>query len=130
VAALDEDAPLPGKKKADEKKKPEKKKDRESPDFTVEVVLADGKVGDFPVSRFMSIPPPLKETFTKLSLLESQGYEKDWEPVFQTVRIPLGASYDVRTVRLKFDWTAMSVICISGLGFGRHQLVMEPSGRK
>jgi hypothetical protein len=78
----------------------------------------------------MSIPPPLKETFTKLSLLESQGYEKDWEPVFQTVRIPLGASYDVRTVRLKFDWTAMSVICISGLGFGRHQLVMEPSGRK
>jgi hypothetical protein len=52
------------------------------------------------------------------------GYEKDWEPVFQTVRIPLTAftgidGSRIRQVRLKFDRTPMSVICISGLGFAR-----------
>ena len=43
VAALDEDAPLPGKKK-DEDKKPDdaKKKARESPDFTIELEAGDG----------------------------------------------------------------------------------------
>ena len=58
------------------------------------------------------------------------AYEKDWEPVFQTVRAPLaefhGADgskrYDssrLSAVRLRFDRTAMSVICISGMGFGK-----------
>jgi len=124
VAALDEDAPLPGKKP--DQKKPDdskKKKDRESPDFTVELATDKGSVGDAAISRFAAVPPPLKEVFTKLGLIESQGYEKDWEPVFQTVRIPLAAFRGVdpgtvRQVRLKFDRTAMSVICISGLGFG------------
>ena len=38
VASLDEDAPLPGKKKDEDKKSDEsKKKDRESPDFTIEL---------------------------------------------------------------------------------------------
>jgi dienelactone hydrolase len=42
VAALDEDAPLPGKKK-DEGKKPEKSnRDRESPDFTIELANSYG----------------------------------------------------------------------------------------
>ena len=68
-----------------------KKKDRESPDFTVELVAADGTVATAMVSRFAAVPPPLTEKFTKLDLLESEGYEKDTEPVFQTVRIPLTA---------------------------------------
>jgi hypothetical protein len=43
VASLDEDAPLPGKKKDEEKKPDEsKKKDRESPDFTIELETGDG----------------------------------------------------------------------------------------
>jgi len=125
VAALDEDAPLPGKKKDDKSKKPaeEKKKERESPDFTVELVAVDGAASGAPVSRFTAIPPPLKERFTKLGFLEDQFYDKDWEPVFQSVRIPLDAfSIDPRTltaVRLKFDRTPMSVICLSAVGFGR-----------
>jgi len=129
VAALDQDAPLPGKKK-DEDKKPDesKKKDRESPDFTIELEATDGALVRAPVSRFAAIPPPLKEKFTKFEPMEEVAYEKDWEPVFQTVRVPLASfqsaagskPFDPRklsTVRLKFDRTAMSVICISGVGF-------------
>src|SRR5205823_93361 len=136
VAAMDEDADLPGKKKDEEKKKEEeekkkkeedksKKKEREAPDFTLELVASDGATTSVPVSKFMVIPPPFKEQFTKLAILDEKGYEKDWEPVFQTVRIPLadfaaanGAKRldlgKLRAVRLKFDRTEMSVICISG----------------
>jgi dienelactone hydrolase len=76
VAALDEDAPLPGKKsdKKNEKKpdkKPDKKKNRESPDFTIELVTSDGVTATAAVSRFAAIPPPLKERFTKLDLMET-----------------------------------------------------------
>jgi dienelactone hydrolase len=140
VAAMDEDADLPGKKNDEEKKKEEekkkkeedksKKKEREAPDFTLELVASDGATASVPVSKFMVIPPPFKEQFTKLEILDEKGYEKDWEPVFQTVRIPL-ADFVVanvakrfepgklNAVRLKFDRTEMSVICISGIGFGK-----------
>ena len=43
------------------------------------------------MTRFAVIPPPLKGKFTKLDVLDSQAYEKDWEPVFQTVRISTSA---------------------------------------
>ncbi|HEV2194176.1 MAG TPA: hypothetical protein VGR55_01240 [Candidatus Acidoferrum sp.] len=140
VAAMDEDADLPGKKKDEEKKKEEekkkkdedksKKKEREAPDFTLELVASDGATTSVPVSKYMVIPPPFKEQFTKLAILDEKGYEKDWEPVFQTVRIPLadfaaanGAKRfnpeNLSVVRLKFDRTEMSVICISGIGFGK-----------
>ena len=129
LAALDENAPLPGKKKDEKESDKSKEKERESPDFTVELVTADGAVATAPVSRFAAVPPPLKEKFTKLDPIESFAYEKDWEPVLQTVRIPLTAfqtaggrpldPQKLTTVRLKFDRTAMSVICISSVGFGK-----------
>lgn len=139
VAAMDEDASLPGKKTEEEKKKEEeerkkedksKNKERESPDFTVELVASDGATADVPVSKFIAIPPPFKEKFAKLAIIDEKGYEKDWEPVFQTVRIPLadfqppsGAKRfepgKLTAIRLKFDRTTMSVICISGIGFGK-----------
>ena len=139
VAAIDEDASLPGKKTEEEKKKEEeerkkeeksKKKERESPDFTVELVTSDGAAADVLVSKFLAIPPPFKERFTKLSIIDEKAYEKEWEPVFQTVRIPLAefqppngakqfAPGKLSAIKLKFDRTAMSVICISGIGFGR-----------
>ncbi len=125
VAALDEDAPLPGRKK-DERRKDSKKKEREAPDFTIELMATDGAVAQAAASRFAAIPPPLKELFTKLGPFESVAYEKDWEPVFQTVRVPMGAfenggskPFDITKlsqVRLKFDRTAMGVICINELG--------------
>jgi len=132
IAALAQEAPLPGKRKHEKDKKPEKSKtrDRESPDFTLELVASDGAIASAPVTRFAVIPPPLKVKFTKLDVLDSQAYEKDWEPVFQTVRVPLmafqsaGSSrrFDLSKlsmVRLKFDRTAMAVICVSGIGFGK-----------
>jgi dienelactone hydrolase len=125
MAALDEDAPLPGKSKKPSEK-PSGKKDRESPDFTIELVTSDGVTATAPVSRFAAIPPPMKEKFTKLPPMESAAYEKDWEPVLQTVRAPLAAFQGIdpaklSVVRLKFDRTATSVICISGIGFGQEE---------
>jgi len=130
LAALDEDAPLPGKKEDEKSKAADKsEKERESPDFTIELVTSDGVTASAPVSRFAAIPPPLKEKFTKLDPIESAAYEKDWEPVLQTVRARLGAFQGaggklfgpskLSVVRLKFDRTAMSVISISGIGFGQ-----------
>ena len=132
MAALDEDAPLPGKKAENGKEKAAaQKKERESPDFDIELTTSDGVTASAPVSRFAAIPPPLKEKFTKLGAMESAAYEKDWEPVLQTIRVPLSAfqsagahRFDpakLSAVRLKFDRTAMSVICISGIGFGQEE---------
>jgi dienelactone hydrolase len=141
VAPMDEDVELPGKKKdekekikTEEKKKKEedksKKKERESPDFTIELVSADGATASAPVSRFISIPPPFKEKFTKLSVMDDVAYNQDWETIFQTVRAPLSDFQTVDNsrrfdpaklsiVRLKFDRTPMYKICISGIGFGK-----------
>jgi dienelactone hydrolase len=138
VAPLDEDAPFPGKKKEDEKEKKKKekeeskKKERESPDFTIELVTTDGVTASAPVSRFISVPPPFKEKFTKLSVMDDAAYHQDWEAVFQSVRAPLRAfetpcegkcrPFDpakLSVVRLKFDRTPMYKICISGIGFGK-----------
>jgi hypothetical protein len=143
VAPMDEDVDLPGKKKEDDKDKKkkeeekkkeekEKKKERESPDFTIELLASDGTTASVPVSKFVSIPPPFKEKFTKVQKIDEEGYNQDWEVVFQSVRIPVSAfrvecqgkcpPFDVSKlsmIRLKFDRTPMYEICISSIGFGR-----------
>jgi dienelactone hydrolase len=139
IAPMDEDVDPPGKKKDDKKDKgkkkekdPEKdkKKERGSPDFTIELVTSDGVTASAPLSRFMTIPPPFKEKFTKLAILDEKAFDQDWETEFQTVRAPLSefpAADDSRKfdparlsiVRLKFDRTVMYKICISQVGFGK-----------
>src|SRR5271155_409902 len=139
IAPMDEDVSLPGEKKDDEKQKKKdkakeedksKKKERESPDFTIELVTTDGVTATAPVSRFISIPPPFKEKFTKLAVIDDAGYNQDWETVFQSVRAPLSAfqsadnsrRFDpakLSIVRLKFDRTPIYKICISAVGFGK-----------
>ena len=141
IAPMDEDVSLPGKKKedekdkkkAEEKKKEEdksKKKERESLDFTIELVTTDGMTVSAPVSRFFAIPPPFKEKLAKLEVLNDAAFNQDWEAVFQSVRIPLSALSStsnskpfnpakLTVVRLKFDRTLMYEICISGIGFGK-----------
>ena len=136
IAPMDEDVDLPGKKKdeASEDKKTNdektKKPDRGSPDFTIELVTSDGVTAAAPVSRFVSIPPPFKEKFTKLRILDDEGYNQDWETIFQSVRIPLtdfqptdtSKRFDpakLASVTLRFDRTPMYKICISGVGFGK-----------
>ena len=125
LAGLDEDAPLP---RGAPRPPAQASHERESPDFTIELVANDGRVLTAPASRFADTPPPLKEKFTKIDFVERDRYGNDWEPVFQTVRAPLSAFAGVDghtldpqklvAVRLRFDRTATSVICISGIGFG------------
>jgi hypothetical protein len=154
VAPMDADVDPPGKKKdedkdkkkkEEEKKKQEKdkKKERESPDFTIELLDSDGAAASAPVSKFMLIPPPLKEKLAKLEKINEEAYKQDWEVVFQTVRMPLSAfetTLDCKSsgksresgsnckpfdpaklsiVRLKFDRTPMYKICISQIGFSK-----------
>ena len=120
------------KEKKTKEKEESKKKERESPDFTIELVTTDGVTVSAPVSRFISVPPPFKEKFTKLSVMDDAAYHQDWEAVFQSVRAPLSAfetpcegkcrPFDpakLSIVRLKFDRTPMYKICISGIGFGK-----------
>ena len=127
VAALDQDAPLLNEKegKGAEKAKEEPKKERESPDFAVELETADGVVASHPLSEFGTILPPLKVRFTKLQFLDDLGYQKSSEAVFQTISIPLSSfaaqkGFQVEklgTIRLRFDRTRASVILLSKIGF-------------
>ena len=124
VAALDQDAPVP----PGVTRNPRARTDREAPDFTIELVASDGTTAAAPVSRFAEIPPPLKEMFTKLAFVERDQYDRDWEPVFQTIRVPLSAFASAGgpgfgfqklvALRFRFDRTATNVIIISGIGFG------------
>jgi hypothetical protein len=125
LAALDQNAPVPpgaGRQQV------RASVERLAPEFTIELVASDGTTVTAPTSRFVDIPPPLKEKFTKFDFVERDRYGNDWEPVFQTVRAPLSAFAGVDghtldpqklvAVRLRFDRTATGVICISGIGFG------------
>lgn len=133
IAAMDEDPKEPEKdKEKDGKKKEEKKdkagkedkpKEREAPDFTLQAITPAGAVS-LPLSRFQPVPPPLKEKLHKLNIGEAP---KEWEPVFQTVRVPLAAfgsnATELRAVRLVFDRTKSSVVCISSIGLSKQ---LEP----
>jgi len=130
IAALDEEAPL--LKEKEEKKESEKnQKDEaaeeekaEAPDFTVELELYDGTVAARPLSDFGNILPPLEVRFTKLAFLDSEFYQKDSEPVFQTISIPLSAfsgenGFDMghlNAIRLQFNLTRAGVILLSEIG--------------
>jgi dienelactone hydrolase len=125
VTALDQNAPLPPGLRREQVSG---RTQRQSPDFTIELIANDGTAVAAPASRFVEVPPPLKEKFTKFDFVERDRYEQDWEPVFQTIRAPLaafrstGASafppQKLVAIRLKFDRTATGVICISGIGLG------------
>jgi dienelactone hydrolase len=126
LAALDEDAPRLNEKEEERKEdKLDAKKERESPEFTVELETADGIIAPRPLSDFGTILPPLKVRFTKLELLEGLHYQKSSEPVFQTITIPLSAfaqqkGFDagrLKMIRLRFDRTPASVILLSKVGF-------------
>ena len=129
LAALDEDAPRLNEKEGDrqEKKKenkPESGKERESPDFTVELETVDRVIVSHPLSDFGIVLPPLRVRFTKLGFLDNLAYEKPAEAAFQTVTIPLSAftrqtGFDpgqLKMIRLRFDRTAASVILLSKVG--------------
>jgi dienelactone hydrolase len=125
LAPLDQNAPVPPGAARQQVRASD---ERPAPEFTIELVSSDGTTVTAPSSRFADIPPPLKEKFTKFNFVERDRYGNDWEPVFQTVRAPLSAFTGVDghpldpqqlvALRVRFDRTPTSVICISGIGFG------------
>ena len=71
------------------------------------------------------LPPPFKVRFTKLAMIDDMAYEKQSEPIFQTIDLPLSAfaeqskGFDpakIKTIRLRFDRTRSRVIILSQLG--------------
>jgi hypothetical protein len=128
IAALDQDAP---RRTGVARTGSSNVVTRSAADLTIELVASDGTVASAPLSRFAEIPPPLKTKFTKLAVVERDQYGRDWEPTFQTVRAPLTAlapagsqAFDPQklvAVRLRFDRTVNSVICISAIGFGSEE---------
>jgi hypothetical protein len=126
LAVTEDKAPPPGKK-PDEKPKDEKKKEKPEPtDFTVELETSGGVISRFPLSHFGVLPPPFKVRFTKLAKLDEIAYEKESEPIFQTIELPLAAFADqikgfdpaqIKTIRLRFDRTLSRVVILSQLGF-------------
>ena len=125
LAALDQDAPRLKEDKKNEAKQDGKKKTRESPDFTVELTTRDGVAVARPLGAFGTLLPPIQVRFTKLAALDDFAYEKSSEPVFQTITIPLSAfgtnpefnAARLKTIRLRFNLTAESVILLSKVGF-------------
>lgn len=128
LAVTEEKAPLPGKTFDDKKSsKDDDKKKPEPTDFTVELQTADGVTSRLPLSRFGVLMPPFKVRFTKLAQMDSFAYEKESEPIFQTIDLPLSAfaeqtkGFDpskVTSIRLRFDRTPMRVVILSQIGFG------------
>jgi dienelactone hydrolase len=130
LAVTEDKAPLPGKKP---EKNTEKKKKPEPTDFTVEMETSDGATARLPLSQFGVLPPPFKVRFTKLAKMDELAYEKESEPIFQTIELPLAAfgldPAKIKTIRLRFDRTPMRVIILSQLGFSVGQVSDLPIHR-
>ena len=128
LAVTEDKAPPPGRQ-SEAKPEPEKKDEEEKPeitDFTVEIATSNGATARFPISRFGVLPPPFKVQFTKLERLDEIAYEKESEPVFQSIELPLAAFADqtrgfdpakIKTIRLRFDRTPQRVVILSQIGF-------------
>jgi dienelactone hydrolase len=120
IAVTDQKAPLPGKHDDEDKDKKKDEKMAETTDFGVELQTSDGSV-ELPLSQFGALLPPFKVRMTKFQFMDNFAYEKSSEPVFQTFEVPLAAFHidpaKLRTIRFKFDRTAMRVIILSQVGF-------------
>ncbi|HEV8040663.1 MAG TPA: hypothetical protein VGP62_17460 [Bryobacteraceae bacterium] len=126
LAVTEDKADPPWKKpgdKSNDDEKEDKKKKPEPTDFTVELVTTSGAVSRLPLSRFGVLTPPFKVRFTKLAKLDEIVYEKESEPIFQTIDLPLAAfavdPAKIKTIRLRFDRTPMRVVILSQLGFSQ-----------
>ena len=126
LAVTEDKAPPPGKKPEKNNEKKEKPEKPEPTDFTVEMETSDGATARLPLSQFGVLPPPFKVRFTKLAKMDEFAYEKESEPIFQTIELPLAAfgldPAKIKIIRLRFDRTPMRVIILSQLGFSVGQV--------
>ena len=96
-------------------------------DFTVELVTRRGIAAGVQVSRFGTIPPPLKAQVGRSSLIGGRGSPSS-EPVMQTIEIPLSAfieaesnfvPVDLAEIRLVFDQGDKGVVILDRIGFAQ-----------
>lgn len=99
-----------------------------SPDFTVELEDGAGNTASIAVSEHASVAPPLRVQYLKSRQLNERDYNEKWEPVLQTIDLPVEAFQsanpewqpeDTRVLRFKFDRQAEGVIILDNIGLRR-----------
>lgn len=97
-----------------------------SPDFSIELEDAAGRVARLRVSDRGTLAPPLRVRYLKSRALNERRYNADWEPVLQTVDIPLAAFAranpelalsELTALRFRFDQGARGIIMLDNVGF-------------
>lgn len=143
LSVADEKPPAPDKDKEDEDAEESEEDDREEEtekdeepakdeekkeepvDFTIELMGRDGTVARIPLSRFQTLPPALKVTFTKSKAMDKRRYRSASEPVLQTYELPLSVFVEteprfrpaeLKAVRFVFDRTEKGVIILDRIG--------------
>jgi hypothetical protein len=119
----EEDAP-----EEDDSEEEEDDEDSTPLNFTVELVTNRGIVASLPLSRFGTIPPPLKAQVMRSELMGGSGSSS--EPVLQTFEIPLSAfieaepnlvPVDLTAIRLVFDQGEKGVVLVDRIGFAQRR---------
>ena len=99
-----------------------------SPDFTIDLEDDAGSVASVVASDFMTIAPPLRVQYLKPRQLNDRQYNAIWEPVLQTINVPLVAFTDAnpalrltaaRILRLRFDRNEDGIIILDDIGIRR-----------
>ena len=131
----DEDSETDNNKDDAEKKEKGEDEDKdkdekpEPVDLTIEMVLADGRTASIPLSSVRQLVPPLKSRFSKLPT-EEWAFGRVWEPILQTVEIPLSIFIDempdfdptmVTAISLLFDRTPEGMVIVDDIGFAKIQ---------
>jgi hypothetical protein len=125
----DDDSESDNKKDDVEEKDKNEDEKSEPVDLTIEVVLADGRIGSIPLSSVRQLAPPLKSRFSKMPT-EDWAYGRAWEPILQTVEVPLSMFIDpipdldpamVSAINLIFDRTPEGMVIVDDIGFSKIQ---------
>lgn len=96
-----------------------------APRFTIETRAADGSL----ISRkdstdYANLAPPLKVRYLKSERLNKERYKADWEPILQTLEIPLvdiGGDVipRIREILIIFDGEEPGVVILDDIGIRR-----------
>jgi len=73
------------------------------------LVASDGAIASAPVPA-RGNPATAEVKFTKLDVLDSRRNDKEWDPVFQTVRVPLMAFHSSAGSSRRFDLSKLSMV--------------------
>lgn len=109
----------------DNEEKDESSDEVAAPRFTIETRAADGSLITRKDSTdFAPLAPPLKVRYLKSERLNKERYKADWEPVLQTLEIPLvdiGGDVipRIREILITFDGEEPGVVILDDIGIRR-----------